>query len=347
MLVAASPHDAVTNHALGLREALGGPGRSRMFARYVSPALAEAVEPLEDLPDDADVLVYHASIGEPAVAELLEARPEPLVLVYHNITPAEFFELYDHGFAERLRRGRVELARLARRTTLAVSDSELNAAELVALGYRHTAVLPPIVDFDRLARVTPEPETTARLAGRAGALYLSVGQLLPHKRVELVVQAFHVVRTYLDADATLVLAGESRLPAYAATLRRFVADLAVPGVEVPGAVPDEVLAAYFRHADAFVTASEHEGFCVPLVEAMSFGVPAVARAFAAVPSTLDGAGLLLGPADGPAVMAEALHAAATDPALRGALVERGWERLAALRHEDPGTSFAGLLEGVA
>jgi glycosyltransferase involved in cell wall biosynthesis len=169
---------------------------------------------------------------------------------------------------------------------------------------------------------------------------LFVGQLLPHKRPELLVEALHVIATYLDPSAHLVLLGARRILPFAAALQRQIVELGLANAWITGALGDSEVRAYFDRADVFVTASDHEGFCVPLLEAMSFDVPVVARGTSAVPETMGGAGIVLDPGDGPIVLAEA-WVAALDPTTRGALGALGRRRLADF---DPERTRARWLE---
>lgn len=356
VLVSASPGDAVTNEALALRRALRTVGDSEIFARYYDPSLAGDVLPLADYarraPSGAasgdDLLVVHASIGEPDVAAFLAARPERLVLVYHNISPAGPFRPYDPAFADLLEDGRRDLAELAPRVTLALADSAYNAADLEGLGYADVRVSPLVVDAAALTRVEPDPATVNHLATEIdGPVLLYVGQLLPHKRPDLLVQAFHVLTTYLEPDARLVLVGPARLPGYARAIQHYVHELSLPGAWVAGPVPDAALAAFYRRADAFVTASGHEGFCVPVLEAMAFGVPVVARSCGAIPETAGEAALLLPPGEDPLLLAEAMATVLADECLRGALIERGRARLASFDPERSAATFLGHLAEVA
>ncbi|MGH9066318.1 MAG: glycosyltransferase family 4 protein [Acidimicrobiales bacterium] len=346
VVVAASPGDAITNAALDLRTGLRTEGRSELFAAYVDPALAGEVHPLAEfarLGAGADLLVVHLSIGDPQIAELLAHRPEPLAVVYHNMSPAEAFWPWDQGLARSLAEGRRELGSLADRVRLAVAVSAYNAAELAAMGYPRVEVSPLAVDPATLLGTDVDVGLASELAGLDGPRLLYVGQLLPHKRVDWLITAYHALVTHLVPEAHLLLVGADRVPSYGHALRRLVAELALPRVRFTGPVSQEALVTYFRYADAFVTASEHEGFCVPLLEAMAFGVPVLARAFAAVPDTLGGAGLLLGSGDGPLVGAEALNALIDQPGLRADLVEGGRHRLEAL---DPDRARARMLSHV-
>lgn len=347
VLASAAPGDAVTTAALELRRLLGRVGRSEIYARYVHTSLQGQVFELKDYVLGAstspsrDVLIYHASIGEPLVHEFLNDRPERLVVYYHNISPAEPFYPYDPTLAGLLQAGRQEVAGLARRAELALAVSEYNARELREMGYDNVEVAPLVLDLDRLWSDQPlEYPSRRRLAWADGPVLLFVGQLLPHKRPDFLLGVFHVLTTYIVRPATLVLVGSPRLPRYAAALEAMVRETNLHRVILAGAVPDSELSAWYRQADVLVTASEHEGFCVPPVEAMAFGVPVVARSFAAVPETIGDAGLLL-PAEASVThMAEAVSRVLTDRSLREELVRRGRSRWAEF---DPDTARATIL----
>lgn len=350
MVVSAAPGDAVTRAAMELQPAFRAIGPSGLFARYIHADLEDTFEFLEALeargsprPED-DVIVFHASIGEPPVFAFLHERPERLVVNYHNVSPADAFREYDPAFAGLLEGGREEVARLAERAVLGLADSSFNAAELIDMGYPHVQVAPPVVDFDRLLSQHSPPELERRLAAVTdGPVALFVGQLLPHKRPDFLLEMFHFLSTYLEPMAALVMIGAPRLPAYAGVIETAVSELNLQPVLLPGAVDDRELAAWFRRADVFVTASEHEGFCMPLLEAMAFGVPVVAREYAAVPETVGGAGLVL-PADAsPAVAAEAVARIVGDEPVRQGLMAAGRARVKGF---DPARTRVAILRHV-
>lgn len=332
VIVSASPGDAVTNQALELRTLLRRIGPSEIYARFLDPALANDILPLTSYVDAPSsrhdrILIYHASIGQADVVSFLLERNDPLVLVYHNITPAQFFLPYDVGFARLLSEGRAELSLLRDRVTLPLAVSRYNALELETIGYRDVQVSPPIVDVEALRGAQPHDATAQHLDQEdRWPLLLFVGQLLPHKRPDLLLQAYYVLVTYLIPEARLAVIGSPRLPGYERALRSFLQETNLPNAWLCGGVSQPELIAYFQRADLFVTASEHEGFCIPLVEAMAFEKPIVARDFAAIPETMDGAGVLL-PADaGPIMLAEAMAEVIEDRTLAGDLARRSGER---------------------
>ena len=350
ILVSGAPGDAITNQAFELRALLRRVGASEIFARHVHPSVSNEVHDLRAYaqvaePDHSDVLIYHASIGEPDVFDFLLARRERLVLVYHNISPSSAFRPYDETFADLLDDGRRELVALRDRTVLALADSMFNAQELSALGYVDVRHTPLIVDPSALLDVEPDVNLTGALDAIDGPVVLSVGQMLPHKRHDLTAQAFHVLGTYLEPSAHCFLVGKIRTSGYGPVLRQYVRELNMPRLHINGSVSPEQLAAYYRRADLFVTFSDHEGFCVPLLEAMAFDTPIVARAQPAIAETAGDAALLIpcddgSPALGPELAAEAMLAVITDTELRDHLVARGRERLA---HFDPDRSRSTFL----
>jgi glycosyltransferase involved in cell wall biosynthesis len=350
VLAGAVRGDAITNAALELRDVLRTKVPSEVFARHISPEVAGEVLPLGVFGDRTPkgVIVYHASIGEPNLSAFLLSRREPIVLVYHNITPSRFFERWDAEYAELLELGRRELVDLRPRVALAIAASEFNASELVDLGYDDVRVIPPVIDPLRLRRIEPDPLMTNHLDVVVDAPFaLSIGQMLPHKRIDLLVQSLHVSSTYLGVPLLLMLVGHTRFVPYARAISQQLRELNLGRVHVVGSIPDAQLVALLRRAAAFVTVSEHEGFCVPLLEAMAFDLPVIARANAAIPETLAGAGMLLPSDAGPVLVAETLNEVWFNTDVRRALVERGRARLDQFDADRTRAEFVSALAEVA
>lgn len=347
VVVTASPGDAITNAALETRALLRELGPSELFAYHIDQRLVDDVLPLQRFgrrrqPGPDDVIIFHASIGQPEVHSFLMDRPERLVVIHHNISPADPYLRYDPAFAGLLEEGRRELARLRDRATLALADSSFNADELVQLGYADVRVSPLIVDVSALLDIEPDGPTTNHLANTVeGPVVLYVGQLLPHKRPDLLVAAYHALVTWIVPDAHLVMVGSPRLPKYHRAVQLFVQELNLNRAWITGHVTDEQLVAFYRRADVYVTASEHEGFCAPLLEAMTFGLPIVARDHGAIADTMGGAGVLLPAEPDPLLMAEAMAELITNPARGESMAEARQKQLARFR---PEVSKATLLE---
>ena len=350
VVAGAAPGDAVTDAALSFQTLLQRVGPSRVFARHIDQRLEGLVLPLSAYgpgshPDD--LIVYHLSIGEPEVVQFLMGRRERLVIVYHNVAPAEYYAALDPHFAGLLVGGRFELELLRDRTVLALAVSGYNAGELEAAGYKDVRVSPLPVDIGALRAIEPDPTTMAELEALDGPLVLFVGQLLPHKRPDLLIQAYHVLTTYLRPEAHLVLLGTGRFERYSRALEGLIAELNLHRARLPGWVTPEQLAAHYRRADVFVTMSEHEGVCVPLLESMSFDVPVLARAYAAIPDTMGDAGLLLPAEAGPLLAAEAMEELLASEPLRAELIRRGRSCIEGHDHHAAHATFLRHLASVA
>jgi glycosyltransferase involved in cell wall biosynthesis len=275
-------------------------------------------------------LLYQASIGSP-VYDIFAARSEPKLVNYHNITPASLLRDWEPAVAYEASLGRTQLARLAEQSRFAVADSAFNESELLALGYHGTAVVPLLIDMHAKSD-EPDPELAAHLATRkareGGADLLYVGKISPHKAPHDLVKMLEILRRTDDPAARLHLIGSPLGETYEPALRAFIDELGlVDAVNLAGSVSGAELEAYFRAADVFVMASDHEGFCVPLGEAMGHGVPIVAYGVTAVPETVAGAGLVL-PDKSPVPFAAAVGRVLRDPELRTVLATAGRDRAA-------------------
>jgi glycosyltransferase involved in cell wall biosynthesis len=326
LLVGAAPGDAITSSALLIRDAVRAEGPAEIYAQHVEPGMEGEVLPLDRLPrrpNRGRPLVFHASMGSWPVYAALRAEPR-LVLVYHNFSPAEFYADVAPEIAGDLIRGRWELEQLRDRVELAIADSAFNAEELAELGYRDVRVIAPTPDVDRLDRIVPAPAMLARITSWGpGPLVLCVAQQLPHKRIERVLAAVAVLQQEFVPGARLAFVGVDRLPTYSAALRTMARSVGLAEPQFLGRVSDRDLAALYLRASVFCTLSDHEGFCVPVVEAMATGVPVVASRRAAIPSTLGDAGVLVDDPDDPVGVAAVLARVIEDPDLRRELVGRG------------------------
>ena len=325
--------DAVGEHTLRVQETLRGVGiESEIYAGEAQPDLRSRAEPFRAFRGDAGAwLLYQSSVGSP-VAGFVLARPERKLLHYHNITPPGYFEAWEPHVAWVLAEGRVELAEFAERAVLGLADSGFNEGELRAVGFTRTAVVPVLVDVS-VGEV--DEVALGRLEeGRGrGAVWLFVGRVAPNKMQHEVVEAFALYRRVFDPGARLRLVGGVSSPVYEVALRALVDRLGLGGVvELAGSVSSGELVAHYRSADVFVCLSEHEGFCVPVLEAMAYGVPVVALAAAAVPGTVGEAGVLL-ERSSRALVAEAVARVVSDAGLRAGLLAAGRRRVEAFSLE--------------
>ena len=325
---AAHRGDAIGDSARKFRDLLRGLGhQADLFAMTIDDDLRDEVHPwIDPAARRGDVTIFHFALPSAmtgAFATLAGGR----VLQYHNITPAHFFAPYDPHMFRLATLGRRELATLAGHVDLALGDSDYNRQELDALGFAPTGVCPIFVDTDRITRAPRRPALEKTLDDGL-TNFLFVGRVAPNKKIEDHIRLAEVYKRYVDTNYRFVFVGKSdAVPSYYATIRAMMVQYQMPADRFwfTGPVPDEDLAAYYRTATAYISLSEHEGFCVPLVEAMAADVPVLAYAAGAVPETLGGAGVLFTPKD-LEYAAELLGAIAFDLPLRRALLEGQRER---------------------
>ncbi len=284
--------DAVGRHTLRLRDTMLARGiDSRIYVELIDPETAHLTELAHIYADHSrpdDVLIYQFATAS-QLAGWLAQRTETLVVNYHNVTPADFFAPWDNPLARHQVRARAELQQLAERTTLAIAVSHHNEHELQEAGFTHTAVVPP-------AAMLPAPteDRAPKHAASKGAKWLSIGRVAPNKAIELALMALTVTRAHFDPDATLDIIGQSVVPSYTEALHRFRAQLGLgEAVTFRGHVSDEDLASAMDEASLLLITSQHEGFGVPIIEALSRGLPVVASQAGALPEILGDAGVLI------------------------------------------------------
>lgn len=322
--------DAIGDSARLMRDA---------FRRWGHPADVYALSLDDDLVGDGrpwsewapggadDVVILHYAVPSPLSAALRAHRGRR-ILLHHNITPPAFFQGYDAEMVHICRVGQEELKSLKDAADLGLADSEFNRRELEALGFARTGVLPIYLDFARY-RETPNATLTRVLDdGRVNLLF--VGRLAPNKRQEDLIRLAAYWKRFISPDVRLVLVGKlPRTRPYFDALQAFAYEQGFTPWEVvfTGHVEHDELLACYAAASLFVSMSEHEGFGVPLVEAMLMDVPVLAYAATAVPHTLGEAGVTFTEKRYDEV-AELGHRMVTDMALRCAVLEGQRRRLA-------------------
>ena len=287
--------DAIGHEVLGIQRVLRNAGYSSdIFVESADPRLEDLTRNYLELREAShpdNILIHHFSIGSRA-SRVAYALPDRMVLVYHNITPPEFFIDIHPILVQQCFLGRRELGLYATRCDLALGDSEYNRQELEAAGFPRTDVLPVVPDFSHLDGMPDR--TNVKWFDDNWTNLLFVGRVIPSKRFEDLIRWFQAYKKWFNPRSRLLLVGShAGFERYATLLHEFVARLGVSDVYMQGHVSNEELVAYYDVADVFVCASEHEGFCVPLIEAFYAGIPVIAYAAAAVPTTMDGGGVLV------------------------------------------------------
>jgi glycosyltransferase involved in cell wall biosynthesis len=315
VLSGAGPVDAVTTQALRWRERFtrwGWGGRD--VAVHIDPRMNGDVRPLAQLrAGPGDVLLIHFSAYAPKLRALLDL-PNPTVLLSHNVTPARWFWDFEPTVAIHCALGRRQLPEFAERADLVAGVSAYNARELGS-----DTVIPILFDAAHLGAPQARPP-------HGPPCLLFVGRLAPHKRQDELIRVLALLREHRLPGARLTLVGEPLNAHYERRLRDLADELAPGAVTFERGLSTRELAQRFRDAHAFVSLSEHEGFCIPVLEAFHMGVPVVARPAGGVPETAGDAALLVDDRD-PAVVAELVALAVEDGELRRQLVDRGRARL--------------------
>jgi L-malate glycosyltransferase len=345
---AAHRGDAVGDSARRVRQMLRDAGHtSDLFALTMDDELRGDVRWFgEPEARRGDVTILHFALPSPmtsAFATLDGAR----VLQYHNITPAHFFAPYDPGLFRLAALGRRELQSLAGHVDLALGDSDFNRQELADMGFAPTGVMPIAVDLERIT-AAPRRPALEKILGDGLMNILFVGRIVPNKRIEDHIRLAEMYKRYVDSYYRFIFVGRyDGVPRYYAQVRALIAEFKMlpDRFWFTGAVPDDDLAAFYRWADAYVSLSEHEGFCVPLVEAMAADVPVLAYSAGAVPETLGGAGVLFEPKD-LEVAAEMLGTLVYDRQVRARVLEGQRRRLRDFSPARIEASLMGALQQV-
>jgi glycosyltransferase involved in cell wall biosynthesis len=339
--------DAIGHEVLGIQQALRLAGYdSEIFVETADRRLEPLTRDYRELVDAShpdNLLLHHFSIGSKA-SRTAYALPDRMALIYHNITPPEYFVGVHRTLARQCFRGRRELQAYVDRCDLALGDSEFNRQDLEALGFPRTAVLPVVPDFAHLDRVPNR--FVADQFDDEWTNILFVGRVIANKKIDDLIRMFHAYHMNFNSRSRLLIVGVfSLFERYLASLNELTAELNLTNVHFTGHVSDEELVAFYEIADLFLCASEHEGFCVPLVEAFYKQVPVLAYAATAVPDTMDGAGVLFDDKD-PRHVAALMDAILSDPTLQDAIVEAQTAAVGRLQAKDFSGTLLGFVERI-
>lgn len=322
-----SPGDAVSNNILGLREILVENGyKSDIYVKHIHVELKNKVKPVSKYRGDAsNLLFYHFAFAGMDFTDSVIKFPDTKILVYHNITPAEFFYNYDNRSYFGCKKGREELAKISKFFDLGIGVSNYNRQELEEIGFKKTAVLPIFIDTSA-ERVT-DPKLDFELSNNGKTKLLFVGRIAPNKRQEDIVKVFYLYNKYINSNSQLFIVGSGHTLKYAEQLKNLVSDLGLSrDVIFSGHVSQEALHSYYDNADVFLCMSEHEGFCVPLLEAMRHGVPIIAYESSAVAETLGDSGITVDEKDYVS-LAELVNIVVDDQSVRRKIINAQKERL--------------------
>ena len=321
--------DAVGNDVRAIARALNEAGYATgIFTMAVHPKIKdEGVYLINMLPElnENDLIIYHYATAD-ELADIIKEAPCKVVLRYHNVTPPAFFHGYDEGAEKVTREGLDEIADLKDAIDYGIVVSDFNKKDLIDMGYQcPIAVAPILIPFKDYEQEPDKDVVTRYSDGKTNIVF--VGRIVPNKKFEDVIACFAAYKEKYDPTARLFLVGNyQETDLYYQYLQDVIKKCGVEDVIFPGHIAFNAILAYYKIADLFLCMSEHEGFCVPLVEAMFFETPIVAYASTAIPGTLGGSGVLVETKE-PEAVAEKMHQVITDQAYREEIIEKQKRRL--------------------
>jgi glycosyltransferase involved in cell wall biosynthesis len=317
-------------YCLSCDEALEGD--SRFFKEFSNPA-------------SSDITILHIALPSPLTKALIHT-PGRKVIIYHNITPSEFFMDYSEEMVRITSLGRKELETLIPHVDLALADSEFNRQELVELGFEHTGVLPLFIDFTKYEKPMDSFTYDLYKDGRTNIFF--TGRIVPNKKIEDLIKVLFYYKKYITPLVRLIVVGKtSSLPKYYKSLVQLADEFYLKPEEIcfTGHIPDEEMFALYKASDVFLSLSEHEGFGLPFVESFVFDLPVVAYDCTAVPETLGGAGILIKEKRLDSI-AELIEIIANDTALRSKVIDGQRRRLKTFKDRKLDKLILQSLEGL-
>jgi glycosyltransferase involved in cell wall biosynthesis len=287
--------DAISDEIIEIQRVLRERGyASEIFVRFYDPRMAGYIKDYREYrrySSPQNVVIFHFSISSP-VSKMFFRVPDKKIMIYHNITPHEYFLDFHRILTKDCYKGRLEIKLFVDKVDLALGDSEFNRQELEGVGYPQTGVLPLLLDFKKFD--TEGDPIVQRIYSNEKTTILFVGRLIPNKKYEDIIKTFYFYKKYFNRNSQLLLVGDYRgLEKYFAALRALSEKLKLSDVHFTGHVEFAELVSYYKLSHLYLSLSEHEGFGVPLLESFYMRIPVVAYAAGAVEETMNRGGVLL------------------------------------------------------
>jgi glycosyltransferase involved in cell wall biosynthesis len=338
--------DAISNEARVMRDIFRDWGyKSDIFSesKRILPQLrSEAVDislAAAGISSD-DIVILHLSIGS-VVNDVFKTLSCKKVILYHNVTPSHYFDLINKSTAYSLAQGRKQVKELADTADVVLADSRFNADELVAAGYNKVDVLPLVLDLDKFQDSINLRAIKRFDDGLKNILF--VGRCAPNKCIEDLIQAFYYYNKYVEPASRFIHVGSfAGVERYYYLVMAQARELGLENVYFAGSVPQDQLNAYYSISDLFLCMSEHEGFCIPVIESMVHNVPVLAYKSTAVPETMDGAGVLFKEKKYEDV-AEMMGQLSSETELRSAVLKSQQQRIARYKNRNLAEELRQLL----
>ena len=347
--------DTISNDALEIYKELANQRIcTHIYAAYIGTGISSRrVSPLEEIPTlgPEDIIIYHMSTESGMYDHIRRIKRDydcTVIIRYHSITPPEYFDPYNQDMALRCRRGLQEAESIRDIPTEVLAVSDYDRKQLRRLGY--TCPIMTLVPLVPLAEygIEPAEEIMGRYRGDACRNLLYVGQIIPHKRIERIMDIYDRCRKRNDQPLRLFLVGSTmEVEEYYRYLEDYRIRLGYREDEIviTGHVAFNEMIAYYRLADVFLCMSEAEGFGMSLVEAMFYQVPVLAYEAGAVPETLGGSGVLL-PTWQPFEVAGVVLTVLQNQNTRNQILEGQNRRLESLIEESPRRELIRVIESM-
>ncbi|MBI5199056.1 MAG: glycosyltransferase family 4 protein [Nitrospirae bacterium] len=287
--------DAISNYTLVVKDIIKELGfDTEIFSMNTHQKLfgtTRNYQEYKSLSSKDNLIIYQYSIGS-ELTEFIKTLPDKKILLFQNITPSHFFLGINSRIEEDCRRGKEELKGLVPFIDLALGSSEFNRIQLEDLGFKVTGIIPIILN-DLSYQKRPN-KRFMKYFGDGKVNLLHVGRIAPNKKIEDIIKVFYFYNHKINPDSRLLIAGtDINMENYAFALKELADGFGLGEVYFLGMTTLEELNACYRVAHAYICMSEHEGFCVPLLEAMYFNVPIIAYNSSAVPYTLGDSGIVV------------------------------------------------------
>lgn len=290
--------DAVSNSAINIMNILRSVGvKSNIYAQNIHPKMSKYAKAANLCPKNAPI-IYHLSTGSDLAYEIPKYSSKK-ILIYHNITPHEFFVGYSGGLKRLCEAGRQQLEFLSSHIDLAIADSEYNRMELLDLSYKSTVTSPIIINYDDYSKEPSKKVLNSIRNGNDTKNILFVGRIAPNKKQEDIIKSFYYYNKFINSDSKLYLVGSYEgMERYYDEISNLIVHLRLEqSIVITGHVTFDQILSYYYASDLFLCMSEHEGFCVPIIEAMNFRLPIIAYKSTAIPETLGNGGVLINKKD--------------------------------------------------
>ena len=334
--------DAVSNDALAISKVISEMGyETAIYSENISNKIKDPiVQPYSKLPalTNEDIVIFNHSTGSKLCYTLPKLGGRKM-MIYHNITPPEFFEGYSREAMTLTEFGYEGTKFLKDKIDYVMADSSYNANDLKNMGYKCDMFVRPIlIPFEDYEK-EPDEDIIKQYSDDGYTNIVFVGRIAPNKKQEDLIKTFAYYKKNVNPKSRLILVGnDGGMERYSTALKKYAEALEVDDVIFTGHISFKAILAYYRVADVLLCMSEHEGFCVPLVEAMFFKVPIIAYDSSAIADTLGGSGILVNDKD-PVFVAHLIDRLVNDKALKEHVIHTQNERLKDFSYENVREQF--------